>query len=387
MIKLDEKDAYQTTFSGKVISCEKEKERWKVVMDQTCFYPEGGGQPADHGMLGEAVVLDVQEEQGQIVHWTDRPLEIEKQVEGQIDWARRFYFMQNHTGEHLVSGLIHKKYGYENVGFHMNEEMITIDVGGILTPEQLEEMEKEANEELSKGREIETLYPSAEELQNLAYRSKKEIEGQVRIIRIPECDTCACCGTHVKNTLEIGMIKFLSMQNYKSGVRVTLICGKRAFENYGKKHKSVMKISHLLSSKPEEVTEAVERLKEENQNLRQKIGQLKQMLLEAKAQMIPDSEKTVFLWEENLEPGDLRHMINAAMKRTENIMILVPGKEGIFNYAAACKEKDSRQISKALALQFFSKGGGTAQMVQGTVKGEKEEIKKTFMRTVEEKEC
>lgn len=183
------------------------------------------------------------------------------------------------------------------------------------------------------------------------------------------------------------MIKFLSMQNYKSGVRVTLICGKRAFENYGKKHKSVMKISHLLSSKPEEVTEAVERLKEENQNLRQKIGQLKQMLLEAKAQMIPDSEKTVFLWEENLEPGDLRHMINAAMKRTENIMILVPGKEGIFNYAAACKEKDSRQISKALALQFFSKGGGTAQMVQGTVKGEKEEIKKTFMRTVEEKEC
>lgn len=387
MIKLYEKDAYQTTFSGNVISCEKEKDRWKIVTDQTCFYPEGGGQPADHGMLGEAVVLDVQEEQGQIVHWTDRPLETGKEVKGQIDWDRRFYFMQNHTGEHLVSGLIHKKYGYENVGFHMNEELITIDVGGILTPEQLNEMEKEANEELNKGREIETLYPSAEELQNLAYRSKKEIEGQVRIIRIPECDTCACCGTHVKNTLEIGMIKFLSMQNYKSGVRVTLLCGKKAFENYGEKHKSVMEISHLLSAKPEEVTEAVERLKEENQNLRQKIGQLKQMLLEAKAQVIPGGEKNVFLWEENLEPGDLRHLINAMMKRAENVMVLVPGKEDLFNYAAACREKDSRQISKALASQFFSKGGGTAQMVQGTVRGEKEEIKKIFMETVEEKEC
>lgn len=387
MIKLYEKDAYQTMFSGSVISCKQEKNRWKIVMDQTCFYPEGGGQPADHGVLGEVNVLDVQEENGQIVHWTDGPLEIGKQIEGKIDWDRRFYFMQNHTGEHLVSGLIHKKYGYENVGFHMNEEQITIDVGGVLTPNQLEEIEKEANEEVNKGREIEIFYPSSEELQKLAYRSKKEIDGQVRIARIPECDTCACCGTHLKNTLEIGMIKFLTMQNYKNGVRVTMICGKKAFENYVQKHKSVMDISHLLSAKPEEVTEAVERVKEENQNLKQKIGQLKQMILEIKTQMIPDSQKTVFLWEEDLEPNDLRHMINAVMKKADNIMVLVPGKGEIFNYAAACKEIDSRRISKALSAELFSKGGGTAQMVQGTVKGEKEEIKKIFLNAVEENEC
>lgn len=386
-MKLYEKDAYQTAFSGKVISCEKDGERWKIVLDQTCFYPEGGGQPADRGMLGTAEVLDVQEEEGKVVHWTDRPLEEGGQVQGQIDWQRRFYFMQNHTGEHLVSGLIHKKYGYENVGFHMNEEVITIDVGGVLSQEELELIEKEANEELGKGRPIEVLYPSGEELRTLQYRSKKEIEGQVRIVRIPGCDTCACCGTHVKNTMEIGLIKFLTMQHYKTGMRVSMICGKKAFEDYEKKHKSVMEISRMLSAKPEETAEAVSRLKEENQALKQRTGQLKHLFLEAKAAAISETQDAIFLWEDQLEQADLSYMMKVLMKKGKNVMVLVPGKDGLIHYAAGSRQIDSRQISKVLADCFSGRGGGSAQMVQGTVKGEKSEIEKVFFQILEEKEC
>ena len=383
-MRLYERNPYQKKFHGTVLSCEKDQKGYKIVMDQTCFYPEGGGQPADHGTLNEAKVLDVQEENGQIIHWTDSPLPAGSQAEGQIDWERRFYFMQNHTGEHLVSGLIHKKYGYENVGFHMNEEMITIDIGGVLSQGQLDEIEKEANEKIAQNIEVEILYPSEEERERLAYRSKKEIEGQIRIIRIPECDTCACCGTHVKNTLEIGMIKFLTMQHYKAGVRVTMICGKGAFQDYKKKHKSVMEISRLLSAKPEEVEIAVKRLKEENQNLKQKAGKLKQLFLEAKLEGIQEGQKTIFLYEENLEAGDLRHMMNALTEKGEYVMVIVPGKDSVFSYAAAGKKMDSREFCKAFARELDGKGGGSAQMVQGTVKGTQEEIKKVFLKTVEE---
>lgn len=378
-MRLYEKDAYQTTFLGKVLSCEKDGKRWKVLLDQSCFYPEGGGQPSDTGVIADARVLDVQEQNGEVVHWIDRPLEVGRQVEGKIDWERRFYFMQNHTGEHLVSGIIHKKYGYENVGFHMNEEMVTIDVGGVLTQEQCDEIEREVNEELQKGRKIEIFYPSREELENIAYRSKKEIEGQVRIVRIPECDTCACCGSHVKNTLEIGIIKLLTVQHYKNGVRITMLCGKKAFEDYEKKHKSVMEISRMLSAKTEKTADAVERLKEENQCLKQKVGQLKQLLWEAKAAAILEEQKEIFVYDENLEPGDLRHMLNALIKKRDSVMVLSPGKNSIFHYAAASKTMDSRAISKRFAQQFGAKGGGSGEMVQGTIGAEISDIEREFL--------
>lgn len=378
-MRLYEKDAYQTTFLGKVLSCEKDGKRWKVLLDQSCFYPEGGGQPSDTGVIADARVLDVQEQNGEVVHWIDRPLEVGRQVEGKIDWERRFYFMQNHTGEHLVSGIIHKKYGYENVGFHMNEEMVTIDVGGVLTQEQCDEIEREVNEELQKGRKIEIFYPSREELENIAYRSKKEIEGQVRIVRIPECDTCACCGSHVKNTLEIGIIKLLTVQHYKNGVRITMLCGKKAFEDYEKKHKSVMEISRMLSAKTEKIADAVERLKEENQCLKQKVGQLKQLLWEAKAAAILEEQKEIFVYDENLEPGDLRHMLNALIKKRDSVMVLSPGKNSIFHYAAASKTMDSRAISKRFAQQFGAKGGGSGEMVQGTIGAEISDIEREFL--------
>ena len=386
-MRLYEKNPYQETFFGTVISCEKDERGYQIVTDQTCFYPEGGGQPADYGTLNEAKVFDVQEKNGQIIHWTDMPLPEGSPVEGRIDWERRFYFMQNHSGEHLVSGLIHKKYGYENVGFHMNEEMITIDVGGVLSQEQLDEIETKANQKIAEKIEIEVLYPHQELKNSLVYRSKKEIEGQIRIIRIPGCDMCACCGTHVKNTLEIGMIKFLSMQHYKTGVRVTMICGKGAFEDYRRKHKSVMEISRLLSAKPEEIDLAVKRIKEENQNLRQKAGRLRQLLLEAKAAGIEEGQKTIFLYEENLEAGDLRHLISALNEKGQYVMVVAPGGDSGFSYAAASRQMDSRAFCRAFAEELQGRGGGSAQMVQGTVKGSPEEIRRVFLKTVEENQC
>ena len=208
--KLFYQDSHLNKFEAEVISCEPvegEEGRYEIVLDQTAFFPEGGGQYADHGSLGGAEVLDVQERDGRVFHITDHPLEPGMQVEGRLDWEERFMKMQQHTGEHIVSGLVHGRFGYNNVGFHLGSEDCTMDFSGEITREELREIEVEANRAVWKNLEVQVLYPSPEEAGKMEYRSKIEIEGQIRIVVIPGYDVCACCAPHVKRTGEIGMIK------------------------------------------------------------------------------------------------------------------------------------------------------------------------------------
>ena len=219
--KLFYEDSHRTECVGKVLACEEKKDHYEIVLDQTVFFPEGGGQYADTGTLGEAKVLDVHEKQGVIYHWCDRPVEVGSTVVGQIQWEERFEKMQQHSGEHIVSGLVHEKFGYNNVGFHLGGDYCTMDFDGPITKDELKEIERLANEAVYQNLKIEVSYPSKEELKNMEYRSKIEIDGQVRIVTIPEYDVCACCAPHVKDTGEIGMIKLVNMINYKGGERRT----------------------------------------------------------------------------------------------------------------------------------------------------------------------
>ena len=181
MEKLYYEDPYQKTFTAQVLSCEPGKKgRYQVILDQTAFYPEGGGQPYDIGMLGGVKVLEVHEKDGHVVHETEAPLTVGGTVTGEIDWQRRYDHMQNHSGEHLFSGLLHRHYGYDNVGFHMGEDEITVDFNGPLTMEQVEALEREANEVVYANGPIRITYPTSEELEKLEYRSKKELTGPVR---------------------------------------------------------------------------------------------------------------------------------------------------------------------------------------------------------------
>lgn len=247
--KLYYESSHRRDFEAQVISCEPEGEGYKVVLDKTVFFPEGGGQYADTGILGGVHVLDAQEKDGIIYHYTDGALTPGEIVKGEIDWEKRFESMQQHSGEHIISGIVHGRFGYNNVGFHLGADYCTMDFDGPITKEQLKEIEEEANRIVYKNLNIEILYPTKEELKDLTYRSKIEIEGQVRIVNIPGVDVCACCAPHVDRTGEIGNIKLVDMVSYKGGERITMLSGSRALTDHQQKEESVKKISALLCAR------------------------------------------------------------------------------------------------------------------------------------------
>ena len=261
MEKIFYSDTHILNFEATVWEChtdEKNRGYW-IVLDRTAFFPEEGGQPADTGTLNGFPVLDVQIKDDVIYHLIEHPLQIGTNTKGYIDWDRRFDFMQQHSGEHIISGLLKKHYGFTNVGFHLGLTEVTLDFDGVITMEQLREIEKEANRIVWKNLPVYATFPSKEELETLEYRSKIEIEGDVRIVEIPGVDVCACCAPHVDNTGEIGMIKIISVQNHRGGVRINILCGERAMNDYTAKQEATTAISILLSSKPELISEAVKR--------------------------------------------------------------------------------------------------------------------------------
>ncbi|WP_125140209.1 alanyl-tRNA editing protein [Clostridium transplantifaecale] len=371
---------YVKQFEAKVLSCEKGKKGFEVILDRTGFYPEGGGQPSDTGMLGEARVLEVHEKGEEIIHYTDREMQTGQTVAGTIDWEGRFSNMQQHSGEHIVSGLIHGRYGYDNVGFHMGHEEMTIDLNGSLTWTQLMEIEKEANEVVYSNQYIAVTYPAEEELAELDYRSKKELTGQVRIVEIPGSDCCACCGTHVERTGEIGAIKFLSMIHYKGGVRISMICGAKAMEDYDRKTDQAIAISNLLSAKPDRLAEAVERLKNEAAEKDARIGALTRELFTLKAERYEEGQKLLLVFEEGLLPVQVRQFCNLLLEegKAGTAAVFSPDGRGGYNYCAGSRAIDMKEAGKTLNAKLNGRGGGSSQMIQGSFAAPEEEIKEVF---------
>ena len=258
-VKLYYENAYTQDFTAVVASCEAAKNGFAVTLDRTAFYPEGGGQPADHGTLGEARVLDVHEKDGVVTHLCDRALSEGAEVSGRIDWARRFDHMQQHSGEHIISGLLCSTFHCDNVGFHMGADVVTIDYNAPITWEQALEVERRANAYIWADHPIRIWYPSAEELAALPYRSKKELTGAVRITEFPGADRCACCGTHVTSSGQVGLLKLLSCQKFRDGVRLELLCGQRALDCLAAGWEQARQIGQALSVKPQSAFAACRR--------------------------------------------------------------------------------------------------------------------------------
>lgn len=372
-------DAYLQKFTATVTGCEAQKDGFTVTLDRTAFYPEGGGQPADHGILGDAKVLDVQEQGGRMLHTTDRLLEVGTTVEGIIDWPRRFLFMQQHTGEHIVSGITHRLFQWNNVGFHMGAQAVTVDFNGELTTDQIAQVEHLANQAVYENLPVQAEWPSKEELEQIDYRSKKELAGEVRIVTIPGYDCCACCGLHTAQTGEVGAIKVVAMQRYKGGVRVTLQFGSRALADYDEKLKSVTDISVLLSAKPEEVVGAVERLLSERDHLRQQVYQLQQEIFAQKVAAVPEGQERVCFFEEGLSPDSLRNFCLALSERARTAVVFSGTDADGWKYAIAGKE-DVRPLGRALNQRFSGRGGGKAELVQGSVQGTRQAIESFILK-------
>lgn len=377
--KLFYQDGYQQEFTARVISCEEMKKGYAIVLDQTAFFPEGGGQYGDLGFLDSVRVIDTQEKGDLVYHYTKEALEPGKEVTGRLDWQVRFDRMQQHSGEHIISGIVHRRFGYDNVGFHLADDYCTMDFNGPITTEALKEIEEEANRIVFANLNINILYPSKEELKNLEYRSKIEIEGQVRIVEIPGVDICACCAPHTATTGEIGLIKLVRMDNYKGGERIYMLSGMRALKDYRIKEEGAKSISATLCVKEDEVAGAVEKLKEEQGALKNEIAALKQKLLAYRVEGISVDDPVTLLFDPELTGNEPREFMNLLLDKGAEICGIFAGDdEKGYRYVIGSRKEDVRPYGEKLK-SLGGRGGGKPEMIQGSIQAARAVLEDIFL--------
>lgn len=373
-------------FQATVLNCRRAGDAYLLELDRTAFFPEQGGQYADRGTLtcpDKTVleVLDVSINEGIILHRTAQAVAPGTIVYGSVDGADRFDKMQQHTGEHIVSGIIHRIHGLNNVGFHLGPDHVTMDYDGYLAPEELSQVEMLANEAVWQNLPVQILYPSDEELSSMSYRSKIEIEGRVRIVSIPGIDVCACCAPHTKTTGEIGLIRIADSERYKGGVRITLLCGRRALQADKFAWELASKASKHLSVKPEGVLRAIAHLQEVQQNLTVALNNTRRRLLDTRLNTLDPGSSPHLIFEDELDNRIMQNAVNTMMERFDGYCAVFSfsGSEE-YRFVAGSRNLDCRELAAGLRTVLKAKGGGSARMIQGTIPAAEQEIKEYFMQ-------
>ena len=372
-IKLYENDSYIKEFSATVVSCEEKDGAYSVVLTQTAFFPEGGGQDADKGKINDADVLDVQIKNDVIYHKVNKPFNVNEEVTCTLDWETRFSRMQNHTGEHIVSGVIHSLFGYNNVGFHMNDTLVTLDVDGPLSDEDIKKVELKANNAIYENKSIKAIYPTAEELPDYDYRSKLDITEGVRLIEIEDYDLCACCAPHVAKTGEIGIIKIVSYIPYKKGTRIEMLCGALALNDYQNLHSTNKAVMNMLSAKRFEIAESVERIQGELSSARAENKKLLAEMASLKMEKhISGNKICVFI--DGVSYDELRNCSNSLIEEFEYCYLFSNTDADNYIYVVSSRENNVRELVQNLNKTFNGKGGGRDTYAQGKIIGTKDEI-------------
>ena len=375
--KLYYADPYLTRFTARVLRCTQEKKGYAVVLDRTAFYPEGGGQPCDLGTLGGVQVLEVHTRGDEVEHLLSAPLEAGETVEGEIDWARRHDLMQQHSGEHIVSGLICARFGCDNVGFHIGADCVTIDFNCQPDDEALREIERRANAYIWEDHGTEIFYPTPEALAALEYRSKKALTGEVRIVRFPGADTCACCGTHVRRSGEVGLVKLLDWRRFREGVRIEMVCGGRALRRFDAVEAQNRETSVLLSAKPLETAAAVRRLAEETEALRFRLYGMEQAQFAHTAQALSGAGD-VLLFRDEMSADSIRRLGAAVVETCGGTCAVFSGADGHYKYALGVPGDGFAAQVKALNAALHGRGGGKNGFAQGSVEASRAEIEAFF---------
>ena len=372
-IKLYDIDSHLSEFLATVLSCENAV----AVLDKTAFFPEGGGQTSDTGYIDGVKVLDVQIKDGVIYHYLEKDIESGKTVYCKLDWDERFRKMQNHSGEHIISGIVHSLYGYDNVGFHLSKTEMTMDFSGMLTRTDLEKIELLANKAVWENVKFNCYYP--ENLENLEYRSKLDLTEDVRIVEIENYDRCACCAPHVNTSAEIGIIKILDFEKNKGGVRLWVKCGADALADYNLKYQSGLKISSLLCTEQGNIATAVERLVKNEGDLKFKITDLKRRLIAEKVKAFSDDSSITAEFESDMDIKELQLYADALYKKAGGIRAVFSGKENEYFFAIVGDEAPLQELFKQMKNTLNIRGGGRGSMVQGTVFAERSEILKIML--------
>ena len=376
--KLYYRDCHLAQFRASVTGCTPTEKGYLVTLDATAFYPEGGGQACDLGTLGGVRVLDVQERDGEILHLCDGALQVGDQVDGAIDDARRFDLMQQHTGEHIVSGIIHRRFGYHNTGFHMGADVTTIDFDGIIPVEALAEIEAEANGALWKNLPVRCWYPSPEELPTVSYRTKRALPWPVRIVEIPGYDCCACCGVHTAATGEVGLIKLFSAVGFRGGTRMELACGRRALDMLNLAFGQNTQVSQAFSAKWTETGAAAAKMNEALAAEKYRAIGLQRRLIAGIAQRY-DNCGNVVHFEPGLDAGLLRELADAIAQRCRGIAAVFSGDDRTgYGFCILARTGDLRPLGKAMTQSLSGRGGGRADAQQGRVNASRAQIETFF---------
>lgn len=378
--KLFYEDSHLKAFTATVTGCEETKGGWAVTLDATAFYPTGGGQNCDLGTLGTVNVLDVKEQGEDILHLCDGPLEVGSTVEGSIDWARRFDHMQQHSGEHMVMGFIYEKYGYHNVGFHMGTGLVTIDLDGPVTWEELLQIESKVNALIWENRPIKCWYPSPEELPNVRYRSKKPLPWPVRIVEFPGADACACCGTHVKYTGEVGMVKFVSCIKFKEGVRIEMASGKRAMDLFQAIFEQNRQVSQTFSAKILETGAAAQKFNDMLIQEKYRSVGLQRKVFAAIAESYAEKDRALH-FEEGLNPGQVRELADVIAQKVNTAIVISGSDETGYIICILSKTEDTRALGKAVNTALNGRGGGKPGAFQGSLQATRAQIADFFACT------
>ncbi len=380
MVKTKElyyESAYTDEFDATVTSCVRgENGSFFVSLDRTAFFPEQGGQSCDKGVITDESgnsheVKYVSIKDGIVTHKIGAELRPGAQVHGRIDMKRRFGNMQQHTGEHIFSGIVHSMFGYDNVGFHLSDSEVTMDYNGPLTQEDIERVELMANEAIWNNLEVECSFPSEEELEAIDYRSKKELSGDIRIVTIPGVDVCACCAPHVSRTGEIGLLKVIKSQNYKGGIRINILCGRRALEYIRQDQQVVADLTALLTTGRDKLAGSVKRMSEDIYSLKGELSSLREKLITYElAEIDPDLKNVLLIKEEGLDQNIIRNTVNALTQAHSGFCGVFSGSTGSgYRYviASGTGGRDSREVQALLRDSFGARGGGSPAMIQGSL--------------------
>lgn len=378
-IALYDEDAFAKEFEAKVLSCTEYENGYKVVLDRTLFFPEQGGQTSDIGVLGDGKVSDVQIENDEIVHYTDIVYTVGDTVAGKIDWNHRFGNMQQHTGEHLFTGLAHNNFGADNVGFHLSDNTVTLDLNVELNLKQVRMIERLANEIIAQDIPVKAYYPDEATLATTDYRSKKEIEGAVRLVEIQGVDICACCAPHVKTTGQVGMLKVTSFGKYKGGTRVYIVCGLRALEDYNRRMDILTSAYQALNCKEDEVPEKINVLIEDNKQQKYRISEIKAKILMGQIEKYPSELVDVTIFTEDLDAKNMREGVNALVEKHTGLCAIFSGDdENGYNFVIGSSTRDCSAIAAGLRELLGAKGGGSKQMAQGSIMATRSQIEQTL---------
>ncbi len=376
--KLYYEDSHLRSFQAEVVSCEETEKGFAVILSATAFYPEGGGQACDLGTLGGAGVLDVREQGEYVIHLCDRALAVGSIVSGEIDWERRFDLMQQHSGEHMVSGVIHRRYGWHNVGFHMGSDVITIDFDGVVPAEDLPGIEAEVNAGIWANLPIRCWYPAAEELPRVGYRTKKALAWPVRIVEVPGFDKCACCGTHVQSTGEIGLVKLFTSIGCRGGSRMEMACGKRAMALLNQTYDQNRQVSQAFSAQISETGSAARRMNEALEQEKFHCAQLQKKLFAYIARGYASCGNALH-FEAGLDSVRVRELADAIAEVCGGRAAVFSGNDGAgYSFAMVIRQGDLRSFGKAMTAALNGRGGGKPIFQQGRVQADRATIEAFF---------